>query len=251
MEDVHARSTLHAQLERALLGQIERGAWSTGDRLPTESQLAATYKVSRNTVRTALAALEHRGLLERHAGRGTFLRHTQYTHLMGWHEEPGDEFANQGLAPAVRVVAFGDTVGDSADAARLGVPLGAPLLAVRRLFTVGGETTGMAVHRLPAGLAAALTERDYEALYPERTYRAAGVDVDRGTLLLTARAATPDEASMLGVAAGTPVFAYERTLYLADGRPFEWAQAILRADRARFRADFAVPRQDGAAPPSL
>ena len=242
MEDVHTRSSLHAQLERALLEQIGRGTWRSGDRLPTESELEATYRVSRNTVRTALAALERRGLLERHAGRGTFLRHALYTHLMGWHEEPGNEFADQGLTPAVNVLAFGAVVGDSSDATRLGVPLGAPLLAVRRQFTVGGETTGMAEHRLPAELASALTKRDYEALYPERTYRAAGVGVDRGTLLLTARAATADEASMLGVAAGTPLFAYERTLTLADGRRFEWAQAILRADRARFRADFTVPR---------
>jgi hypothetical protein len=35
---------------------------------------------------------------------------------------------------------------------------------------------------------------------------------------------------------------YERTLTLADGLRFEWARAVLRADRARFRADFAVPR---------
>jgi GntR family transcriptional regulator len=161
---------------------------------------------------------------------------------MGWHEEAGDEFAGQGLVPAVRVLAFGPAVADSADAARLGVPLGAPLLAVRRQFAVGGEATGTAEHRLPADLASALTERDYEALYPERGYRAAGIDVDRGTLLLTATAATGDEASALGVAAGTPLLVYERTLNLADGRRFEWARAVLRADRARFRADFAVPR---------
>ena len=242
MDDAGTRSSLHAQLERALLEQIERGAWGSGDRLPTESELGATYRVSRNTVRTALAALERRGLLERHAGRGTFLRHAQYAHLMGWHEEAGDEFAGQGLTPAVRVLAFGPAVADSADAARLGVPLGAPLLAVRRQFAVGGEATGTAEHRLPADLASALTERDYEALYPERGYRAAGIDVDRGTLLLTATAATGDEASALGVAAGTPLLVYERTLNLADGRRFEWARAVLRADRARFRADFAVPR---------
>ncbi len=44
-----------------------------GDRLPTEAELAQDLRVSRTTVRKALADLEDEGLLVRRAGLGTFV----------------------------------------------------------------------------------------------------------------------------------------------------------------------------------
>lgn len=43
-----------------------------GERIPSEHQLCAIYKVSRPTIRQALDVLVQEGLLYRHAGRGTF-----------------------------------------------------------------------------------------------------------------------------------------------------------------------------------
>src|SRR2546428_7670531 len=43
-----------------------------GERIPSEHQLCAQYKVSRPTIRQALDILVQEGLLYRHAGRGTF-----------------------------------------------------------------------------------------------------------------------------------------------------------------------------------
>jgi DNA-binding FadR family transcriptional regulator len=46
--------------------------WRDGDKLPTERELCAHYRVARNTVRRALQALQDGKLIERHVGRGTF-----------------------------------------------------------------------------------------------------------------------------------------------------------------------------------
>ncbi len=43
-----------------------------GDKLPTERELAAEAGVSRAVVRSVLEDLEHRGIVVRHVGRGTF-----------------------------------------------------------------------------------------------------------------------------------------------------------------------------------
>ncbi len=45
-----------------------------GDRLPTEIQLVKQYGVSLVTVKEALSVLAHERLIERHQGRGTFVR---------------------------------------------------------------------------------------------------------------------------------------------------------------------------------
>ena len=59
-----------AQLE----AQIEAGAFAVGDRLPTEPELMAQLGVGRSTVREAVRALAHVGLVEVRQGAGTFVR---------------------------------------------------------------------------------------------------------------------------------------------------------------------------------
>ncbi len=51
---------------------LRRDLRGEGERIPSEHQLCAIYKVSRPTIRQALDVLVQEGLLYRHAGRGTF-----------------------------------------------------------------------------------------------------------------------------------------------------------------------------------
>jgi len=60
---------ISAYLQRA----IETGAYSEGDRLPPERQLAETFRAARSTVRRALDQLERAGLVSRRLGSGTFV----------------------------------------------------------------------------------------------------------------------------------------------------------------------------------
>lgn len=60
---------ISAYLQRA----IETGAYSEGDRLPPERQLAVTFNAARSTVRRALDQLERAGLVSRRLGSGTFV----------------------------------------------------------------------------------------------------------------------------------------------------------------------------------
>ena len=62
-------SAISAYLQRA----IETGAYSEGDRLPPERQLATTFRAARSTVRRALDQLEKSGLVSRRLGSGTFV----------------------------------------------------------------------------------------------------------------------------------------------------------------------------------
>ncbi|HRD99781.1 MAG TPA: GntR family transcriptional regulator [Ilumatobacteraceae bacterium] len=68
-----ARGTnLSERLADSLRVRLEAGEWRPSERLPTEHELAAAYGVSRATVRTALRALDSRGLIVTRRGLGTF-----------------------------------------------------------------------------------------------------------------------------------------------------------------------------------
>lgn len=68
------RSPLVELAVRQLHQQLRAGRWQLGDRLPAETELAAQLGVGRSTVREAVRALAHAGLLETRQGSGTFVR---------------------------------------------------------------------------------------------------------------------------------------------------------------------------------
>lgn len=70
------RSTLAAQVTAQLERMIVGGEWVEGTRIPAEPELMEQLGVSRNTVREAVRALTHIGLLEARPGDGTYVRST-------------------------------------------------------------------------------------------------------------------------------------------------------------------------------
>jgi GntR family transcriptional regulator, transcriptional repressor for pyruvate dehydrogenase complex len=54
--------------------QVMSGQWPVGGRLPAETELAQRLEVGRSTVREAVRALVHAGLLETRQGSGTYVR---------------------------------------------------------------------------------------------------------------------------------------------------------------------------------
>ncbi|KXK62876.1 GntR family transcriptional regulator [Micromonospora rosaria] len=57
----------------SLRDRILRGEWPVGGRIPTEPQLVTALGVGRNTVREAVRALVHAGVLECRQGSGTYV----------------------------------------------------------------------------------------------------------------------------------------------------------------------------------
>ncbi len=57
-----------------LKSKIDEGAYAPGDQLPFERELCELYSVERITVRKSLEMLVQEGLIEKHAGRGSFVK---------------------------------------------------------------------------------------------------------------------------------------------------------------------------------
>jgi DNA-binding FadR family transcriptional regulator len=70
------RSGLVDQVIDQLRGSVVSGEWPVGTRIPNEAVLAESLGVGRNTVREAVRALAHAGLLEVRQGDGTYVRAT-------------------------------------------------------------------------------------------------------------------------------------------------------------------------------
>src|ERR1051326_4371315 len=69
-----AEKTKLDKVYRHLHGEIVRGRFLTGERLPTEEELADTFGYSRTTVAKAIRMLAQQGLVERRRRAGSFVR---------------------------------------------------------------------------------------------------------------------------------------------------------------------------------
>lgn len=70
------RLSLVEQVAEQMEQLIEQGQWKVGEKLPPEMELMDKFGVSRNTLREAIRALVHAGLLETKQGSGTLVRST-------------------------------------------------------------------------------------------------------------------------------------------------------------------------------
>jgi DNA-binding FadR family transcriptional regulator len=68
-----ARQTLVEQVIAQLRARVSSGEWPAGGRIPTEPQLVEALEVGRNTIREAVRALVHAGVLECRQGSGTYV----------------------------------------------------------------------------------------------------------------------------------------------------------------------------------
>ncbi|GAB2977963.1 FadR family transcriptional regulator [Amycolatopsis acidiphila] len=76
-------TTAYDRLASAIREEILSGALRPGDRLPTEPELSAYYRVSRNTAREAIRALASQGLVKvkRGVAGGTFVSAPSFSHI--------------------------------------------------------------------------------------------------------------------------------------------------------------------------
>ncbi len=74
---------LWQQVVDILHKDISSGLYGFGTQLPTELELAETFKVHRNTVRHALKVLRERGLIRIEQGRGSFVQERVVHHHLG------------------------------------------------------------------------------------------------------------------------------------------------------------------------
>lgn len=70
---------LHAEVAEVLRHQIMSGELASGTKLPTLRELTEQLGVARMTVVQAMNTLEEEGLIEKHSGRGTFVKDVKRT----------------------------------------------------------------------------------------------------------------------------------------------------------------------------
>ncbi len=241
MDALDRRSALPlwAQLRDRLAVRVESGEFA--GRFPTEPELMAEYGVSRHTVREALQTLRAQGRVVAERGRGS--------RVVAVSREPDGALwslfravESAGMTQTSDVLTLTEVTAPTI-AVQLELPPGEPLVHLERLRRVDGEPLAHDRAWLPARLARPLLDADFThtALYDQLTQRC-GVTLDSVRETVTATTGTEAERERLALA-DTPdvaLLVLQRKGYSA-GRPVEWRETRVRADRFRLDIGWAPP----------
>jgi GntR family transcriptional regulator len=231
---------LYHQLQAVLKAEIESRKWQADEQLPNETKLAERFGVSKITVRQALEILAEEGYIRREHGRGTFVARRKFDEGPRELTSFTDEMRRHELTARSVVLAQSVMQAESRVSDALLLPAGSPIYVLRRVRLADGEPMSVQTAHIPAafvpGLEVTAEDSLYELLqsryhlYPARA---------RETYFATA--AEPETAELLGIAAGSPVFAVERVTMLPNERPFEFVQSTVRGDRYSIVLDLVKP----------
>ncbi|WP_406494186.1 GntR family transcriptional regulator [Streptomyces sp. NBC_00846] len=212
--------------------QISTGRIKTGERLPSEAQLASHYAVSTPTLRSALAVLQGEGLVEKIHGKGNFVRHPlrRITYVGGGRTPLSQTATDPALRMTIRtahIPARGHL------AALLRVSKSSPLTEFLCLSHEGNSPHSLARIYVPRDLAPA----DGPSESPCREAILVRLTELRPPLAevreqVSARCPTPEEAATLRISSALPVLAITRVAADTTGRVVEAALLVLPGDRA-------------------
>lgn len=238
----------YLRLYRVLSQALAEGRFDPGQAMPSEPRLMRDYRISRSTVRRALARLEAEGRIERKRGSGTFAR-----------ERKGSAATTRDLSSVLNGGARSPVAATHRTIAVQRVPtppflqserpgFGATTLLVRQIRYFEREPIVLETAYLPEEIGSGLSGEKLDD----------NIDVPGGTILsvlaahghhsstlereFAALAADPLTATSLGIAVGSPVFNVRTLARDVQHRIVAYVSCVYRPDRYEAHATLEIGR---------
>ena len=227
------------QIKEAVRALIEDGRLKPGDMLPSEFSLSERLGISRLVVNRAFRELVTEGLLIRKRAKGTFVAPPagrSYS-VVGPLFSVSESVAESGRRPQNQILIQETIPAPSAVSSGLRLAAGERVLHLHNLRLIDGLPLAIEDMYFPAGRFPALAKMDLNnlSIYAtlEKLYEA---HPQEALDVVSAGAASRNEARLLGINKGAPVMRVQRTSTDRQGLPIEFSQVVFHAERYQFVA---------------
>lgn len=223
------RGPRYQQLYRYIAAAIRTGALVSGDQLPPERDLALLARISRVTVRKAVAQLVAEGLIEQRQGAGSFVRAKapRLRQSLSTLETFTETMKARGIDATAEVLSCGVFAPTPEEVDTLGLSDIDKVARINRLRSAGGTPIALEYSSLPRDIL------PNPSLIKTSLYgflRTTGDVPIRAAQRITALNLAPADAEMMQLPEGAAVLQIVRTGYLESGRAIELTRGLYRSD---------------------
>lgn len=226
-------SPLYHQLMQRLAEDIERGKYTVGSRIPPEHELETLYKVSRVTVRRALAELTAEGLLEKKQGKGTFVSTPRISQDLKSIHSFHDACKQNGFQGGTIVIHVKEEAADTADQEELELKSGSKIVETLRIRTADGVPVVLEKNHFSMAYSYLENENLSGSLY--NVLRDYGIEPRQASHDISMTFATEEQAKLLSIEKGAPLMRLHEVVYDQKGRPLHNSVQLIRGERFVFR----------------
>jgi GntR family transcriptional regulator len=216
-------SSLYRKVAEDIKAAIAAGTYPANTKLPSESELAERYSVSRGTIRQAFAALRADGVIASRRGArrvviggprvqsfGELLSFSRWARAIG--EVPGGRVVTLARRPAA-----------ADEAERLALPPGSQVWSLVRVRLLSERPVMVERAAYPGQVGELVAEMDLSVDSITERLEELGVVFADAEHVIDAVPASAEDARLLGVRAGVPLLRERRFTTDHSGQPVEWS----------------------------
>jgi GntR family transcriptional regulator len=232
-----SREARYQEIERWLRDLVLRGA--PGDALPSESDLAQRFGVSRMTARQAMQNLAQEGLVSRRRGAGSYIAQRPLHRREGMLMSFTDDMRRRGMVASSRLLDATLRSATAGEIEALRLSETSRVVAISRIRLADNVALAVEHVALPAECAGVLAE-DLETGSLHEYLHRRGWTPALARSWIGARVATPAEVRMLDMTSRGALLVERRIIYDRDNQPFEHTETAYVAERYVIDATFAA-----------
>ncbi len=203
-------------------------------KIPSERYLCELWGMNRTTLRQAIKILVGCGRLYSKKGKGTLIAEPKITRDIRGVNALSTYLRNE-FSFTTKILSFRTIESNKQISKNLHVPLGHKAYEIIRLRNISGQPCVLETMYLNGSLCP-----DFDKYYNETNSMYSifkniyHKELARGEESISITYASEEEAELLDIETGSPVFFTKGNTQMEDGTPFEYYKALFRADRFRF-----------------
>jgi GntR family transcriptional regulator len=247
--DIQSRIPYYYQLKQFIIKQIESGNWHSGQMLPYENQLCQHFNISRTVVRQTLQELKNDGYIMTKKGKGTYITEPEISenitqNLVGFYET----WTAMGLKVENVILGLEKNNPNKEVKDALKLDENDEVIILRRLSKLNDKPYSISVNYIPFKPLKNLLNEDFRftGLYTllEKKYN---MELTHGQSTIQIALATKEEAELLNVKKGDPLFLLEGISFLKNDKPMVFYHTVHIGERSKIRVEIRKNKTFGKA----
>ena len=232
---------LYIQLKEEIYKMLDCGEIRAGERIPSERELCDRNKISRMTVRLAIAEAIKEGRLYRQQGKGTYVAIPKVEQKLTRITTFENTMLTMGLKPETLIQSCRALPNDPYISGMLGLPAASDMINIRLMGLGSGEPMVLYSSYFEYEFGKSLVKKAEELAENKKAFSSLDLyDWDRGpfpsSVRQTLEAVEADEwiSGLMKLKKGTTLMQITSIFHDKSGVPIEYRKASYRGDKYKF-----------------